>query len=653
MKAYLTKLKIVLLQNKIIILFFLITIIHVSIYISVFNPKPLNNNCIYGYIYDYKIDNDKIILKIKSNKRIQVNYYGEYNPKYGEYVKVVGNFKELNENTNFNMFNYKHYLYSNRIYYEFNASSITRIKKSNNAIYIIKNKIVNRIEKCKYSKKYLYVFLLSNKNYLEDELYSSYKNLGLIHLICISGMYISCIIFLFKKLKVKNVFIIIYLILYSFILNLSVSIIRCLFMFIFRCLKDKYKLNISNIKALLVIAFIVLIINPFYIYNIGFIFSFVISFGLYYSKSKYSSLVAFFYSIPILINNYFKINFISLFMNIIFIPFISYIIFPFSVLVFIFNSLDKYFFYLTSFMDKMLLKMSDISIFSFSFSKQNIILIIIYYLILILCVKNKKFIIGIITMVFIFYFNGYYLVNPRVYYLDVGQGDSSLIRIKNKNYMIDTGGKWNSNYSLTDNLLIPFSNSVGVKKIDYLILTHGDHDHMGEAINLVNNYKVDNVIFNCGPYNDLENELIKVLENKNIKYYSCVNKIDNLYFLQTNIYDNENDNSNVIYTKMNGYKFLFMGDAGINKEKDILKEYNISNIDVLKVGHHGSKTSSSKEFISEINPKYSIISVGKNNRYGHPNKEVLNYLNNSIIYRTDQNGSIMFKLKNYNIIVNK
>ena len=89
-----------------------------------------------------------------------------------------------------------------------------------------------------------------------------------------------------------------------------------------------------------------------------------------------------------------------------------------------------------------------------------------------------------------------------------------------------------------------------------------------------------------------------------------------------------------------------MGDAGIEKEKDILEKYNISNIDVLKVGHHGSKTSSSKLFINEINPKYSIISVGKNNRYGHPNKEVLDNLSKSNIYRTDQDGSIMFKIKN-------
>ena len=173
---------------------------------------------------------------------------------------------------------------------------------------------------------------------------------------------------------------------------------------------------------------------------------------------------------------------------------------------------------------------------------------------------------------------------------------------------------------------------------------------MGEAINLVENIKIEKVIFNCGEFNNLEKELIKVLDKKNIKYYSCIKElnIDNnkLYFLQTWNYDNENDNSNVIYTKIDGYKFMFMGDAGVEKEKDILEKYNISNIDILKVGHHGSKTSSGKKFINEINPKYSIISVGKNNRYGHPNREVLYNLKESKIYRTDQDGSILFKIKN-------
>ena len=179
---------------------------------------------------------------------------------------------------------------------------------------------------------------------------------------------------------------------------------------------------------------------------------------------------------------------------------------------------------------------------------------------------------------------------------------------------------------------------------------HGDFDHMGEVINLVENFKVEKVIFNCGTYNDLEKELIKVLDKKKIKCYSCIKELNidknKLYFLQTKEYDNENDNSNVIYTELDGYKFMFMGDASITTEKEILNKYNLPDIDVLKVGHHGSKTSSGKEFINEINPKYSIISVGKNNRYGHPNKEVLDNLKDTKIYRTDEDGSIMFKIKN-------
>lgn len=173
---------------------------------------------------------------------------------------------------------------------------------------------------------------------------------------------------------------------------------------------------------------------------------------------------------------------------------------------------------------------------------------------------------------------------------------------------------------------------------------------MGEAINLVNNFKVENVIFNCGTYNELEKELIKVLEYKNINNYSCIKELnidDNkLYFLNNKDYGNENDNSSVIYTELNNLKFLFMGDAGVEVEEDLIEKYNLQDIDVLKVGHHGSKTSSSKEFINEINPKYSIISVGKNNRYGHPNDSVLDNLDKSKIYRTDIDGSIMFKIKN-------
>ena len=119
-----------------------------------------------------------------------------------------------------------------------------------------------------------------------------------------------------------------------------------------------------------------------------------------------------------------------------------------------------------------------------------------------------------------------------------------------------------------------------------------------------------------------------------------------LFFINNKDYDNENDNSSVIYTELNNHKFLFMGDAGVEVEEDLIEKYNLNDIDVLKVGHHGSNTSSSKIFINNIKPKYAIISVGKNNRYGHPKSSVLDTLSNSKIYRTDLDGSIMFKINN-------
>ena len=243
--------------------------------------------------------------------------------------------------------------------------------------------------------------------------------------------------------------------------------------------------------------------------------------------------------------------------------------------------------------------------------------------------------------------------------IDVGQGDSLLIYSHNQTMLIDTGGKisyskepWQERQtkSLSDTTLLPLLKSLGIRKLDYLVLSHGDYDHMGESINLVNHFKVESVILNHDSLNPLEQELVEVLDKKRIPYYKNVKELilnnNKLSFLNHKLYDNENDNSNVIYFEFNGIKMLLTGDAGIEVEEDIIKKYHLNNIDILKVGHHGSKTSTSNKLIDEIHPKYSIISVGKNNRYHHPNKEVLDILKNSIIYRTDIDGSIMLKIKN-------
>ena len=216
--------------------------------------------------------------------------------------------------------------------------------------------------------------------------------------------------------------------------------------------------------------------------------------------------------------------------------------------------------------------------------------------------------------------------------------------------MIDTGGLTRDTNNYTIKNIIRFMHSLNIKKIDNLLISHGDYDHIGNATYLVDNFKINNVYFNYDDYDELEESLKLKLEQKKINYYKGLKSLKTLYytfaFLNSDIYDNENDNSLVTYFKYLDYTFLYMGDASSTRETNIIKKYNLEKITILKVGHHGSKTSSSKEFINEINPKYSIISVGKNNRYGHPNKEAVNNLNNSKIYRTDEDGSIMFKIKN-------
>ena len=673
------KLKTILQCNNIyyILLFFSI------IYTFIFITRPINSiysdksSKVYGYVTEYKIKDNKISIYLNSKENIIVNYYYKdkneiENIKYGDYLLIKGKFNRPNNNTNFNLFNYKKYLLSKKIKYVVKADKIIKIRKTNNVLYKLKNKLVQRVDKCSKSSHYIKTFLFADKNYIDEEIISNYQILGISHLFAISGMHVSFIsiillkLLFFMKKDSRYIFISLLLIIYLFLTNYSVSMARSCFQFILFFINKKLKLNIKNINLVILFFSIILFYNPYYIYNVGFIFSFTISFTLIYFNELLMngsffirllkiSLLSFLVSLPIIINNFYQINILSIIFNILYVPFVSYILFPLNVLTITFPFLDSFNYFIINIFEKISTILSNVNILSFNCAKLPIFIIVIYYILIYKIIRNIsiKNVVYIILIIIIFIFYKSFVIFPTITFLDVKQGDCLIVRILNKNILIDTGGISNYNnfnYDLSKNILIPFFESEGIKKIDYLILTHGDFDHMGEAINLVNNFKVEKVIFNCGPYNDLEKELIKVLNKKKIKYYSCIKElnIDNnkLYFLQTKEYDSENDNSNVIYTELNGYKFMFMGDAGVDKEKDILDKYNLSNIDVLKVGHHGSKTSSSKEFIDEINPKYSIISVGKNNRYGHPNKEVLNNLEDSKIYRTDQDGSIMFKIKN-------
>ena len=661
---------------KVLLLISIIYIIIKNIIFPSYSHYNGDENKIYGYIKNYSIYDNYIKIYLKGKENIIVNYYYNDNKdinniNIGDKYIIYGHLEEPSNNTIPNTFNYKKYLKNKKIFYIFKSNRIELVKESNSILYYIKNNIYKRVRKID-AKGYILTFLLGDKSLIDKEIYNIYKDNGISHLLSISSLHISIfmgvVLRIINKISYSNFFkqiiSIIFILFLIFIIDNSISLYRVGISYIIQSINRIFNLKISR-KDILIISFIILVLlNSMIIYDMGFQFSYIISSGLIiYSrnikniKNKQQqrliiSILCFMLSLPICIYYYYQINLFSIILNIIFIPFISIIIIPLCILTFIFPFIYNILSLFINLLEYSNQLINSINIFTITFCKPNIIIIIIYYLIIYLIKNNYKYLILLIIVLCIHKLYSYYNPNFEITYLDVGQADSIIIKYPHnkKNIMIDTGGIADTDYLVTTNKTIPYLRSIGIIKINILILTHGDYDHMGEAINLVNNFKVEKVIFNCGPYNDLEKDLIKELDKKKIKYYSCIKELhldqNKLDFLQTKEYDNENDNSNVIYTELDGYKFMFMGDASSTTEEEILEKYILPDIDVLKVGHHGSKTSSGKEFIDEINPKYSVISVGKNNRYGHPNKEALDNLEKSKIYRTDQDGSIMFKIKN-------
>lgn len=663
---------------KILVGIFLIySILFTNLY--TFKSKyKIDDNTFIGIIYDYKIDDKDITLYIKAKEKIIVKYKSDNltfdKISLGDKLLIKGVITSIDSSTIPNTFDYKKYLYRKGIYYIVEANSINKIDNNNNYIYTIKNILQERINKYK-SYLYMKIFILGD-NELDSDINDSYRVNGVSHLFSISGTYvnfITSIIYLYldrvtKRRNIKYVIVDIFLVLYLLIC-FSSSLLRSIIMYILFSINNIFKLNIRKIDIMFITLIMGIIINPFIIYDIGFIYSYIISFFLvmfsYKVRGKnkiyrfiYITVLSFLVGTPITIYNSYEINIFSIFINIIIVPIVSLFIFPLTFITFIFPVFDDILYITTGGLENLSLYLSSGS-FKIIFCRPNIVAIVIYYIIIINVLtnifKNKKMTIVFVMAYLLFMITWkcipYLDSNFNVVMLDVGEGDCIFIKAPwgMGNILIDTGNSY-EDYSVMESKVMPYLKSRGISRINYLIISHGDADHIGGALSLVKDFNVNNVILNKGEYSNLEMKLINILKKKKIYFTSDVDKINirewYIYFLNNKLFDNENDNSIINYFKINSYSFLFMGDSSFVVEDYLLEEYNLKDITFLKVGHHGSDTSSSREFIDSINPVNALISVGKNNRYGHPNKEVLNNLNNSKIYRTDQDGSIMFKIKN-------
>lgn len=643
-----------------------------------------NANIVSGTITSYQIKDGYTKIQITGTEPLIINYSEEKEFKLGQKIKAQGEFKIPKENTTWNLFNYRKYLLSLNIKYIFNADKITILNKKISLPYQIKNKIISYINTFK-SSSHLHAFILGNDDYLDETTKNSYQKNGITHLLAISGMnitLISAIIlkivnFFIKNKTISYLIVFLSLVFFLFLTGLVPSILRAICLFIILTINKQLNLKIKTIYLLILLFSFFLFVNPYYLYNLGFLLSFIISFYLIiFSKLISTSqsflkelftinIIAFLASTPLLIKNFFEINILSPVINCLFTPFVSLIIYPLSLLTLFLKPLDNTLFYLIEIMEKSSLFFSKINNFNIVLCSLPVFFYILYY-ILITCIlikwdKGKPLYTLLIIPALLFHHSLSYL-NPytTLTMIDVGQGDSILIKLKHNkgNILIDTGGQLNYDgqkpYDLASNITIPYLKSEGISKIDYLIITHGDFDHAGMAENLINNFKVKNVITNT-----YSNELIENIKNlakrKTIKFSQINTKVltisqNKFTFLEGNQAKDINDSSLIIYANLEGENILLMGDASQNVESHLLRTYNLPKMNILKVGHHGSRTSTSSKFINQIKPQISLISAGQNNIYSHPHKETLKTLKDSKVFVTKDDGSVKINLTTKAII---
>jgi len=248
----------------------------------------------------------------------------------------------------------------------------------------------------------------------------------------------------------------------------------------------------------------------------------------------------------------------------------------------------------------------------------------------------------------------FYYINTKpdqlahIYFLDVEQGDSILIKTADNQHILIDGGPSSTTIKLVDSILPPWK-----RKLDLVVLTHPHADHATGLIEVAKRYAIGEFLFNGLPYStETYNTLLNLIESQDVDI-NIVDE-DDRYNLGESVLDiihpfnsgldtdaNPNDTSIVAIFDYLDFELLLTGDISVGIENQLIQKSLISDIDVLKVGHQGSKTSTSQNFLDVAKPEVSVISVGHNS-YGHPHSEVINRLKqfSTQVYRTDQNGTV-------------
>lgn len=613
-----------------------------------------------GYCtYVVKSKNRKYLFSVKEKYQV------------GDVLKIDGQKKEHYIHYP-NGFDYQKYLHYQNIICELDIISIEKIKSNVNSHYL--HYLINDYIDSHFpidTTKYLKTLITGNDEYLDT---TNISKIGISHLFVISGLHVNIIVLFLSKLlslfKIKkqtqNIIIITVVSLYVFVTDFLISVIRVYLTLILKVVNKKY----TNLDLLSFNFMIVLIVNPFYLFQLSFILTYMIAFFMLvyqdvYHGKIFNKLINTFilttliqlFTLPVVISINPSLNLISILVNPLFIFLVTYLLLPFSFLVLLIPPLNPLYLSFVVIFDYLVDFFANMTFFTINLGNIHIIFKVIYFILFysfLYLVYSKKYkYLSLFILVFLIWYNkGIFNFKNRIYFLDLPVGESTLIVSKyNKCVILIDSGEVSKN-NILNNIII----NLGIRKIDYLIISHSDSDHIGGAYNLVKEVKVKNIIFNYYDQNKQTDYFKKYVDKCyylkkgdiiNTKYFNLITYSPNVDFLDTN------DNSLVFKIKVFNQNILFTGDISTKVEKTLLN-LNL-NVDFYKVAHHGSKTSSNIDFINSIKYRYAVIMSGYYNTFGFPIEEVVNRYPKEKRLLTKELGTIVIEVKKnkYKLIFSK
>ena len=487
------------------------------------------------------------------------------------------------------------------------------------------------------SQAYLRALVAGDRSQLEETFVDTVAGLGILHLFAISGLHVGLMVtllerFLERFIRQPTPFIIGFLLLYFFVTGFATSVVRAGLMWILYRLGKPY--GYQSLDAISGAAGMVLLLNPHAVFDVGFQLSYLVSLGLILVKIQGGlarqlfvvSMVAQAMTLPIQANMSRSVNVFAPLINVVFVWFVSVFVVPFS-LVELVVSTPVYSEIL--FLFEAMIRFATAAQWQVALPFVSPLLILLFYGIVFFQRKKEYLILWALVVI---------LQPPleQIVVINVGQGDSIFMKLPYCSVLLDTGGQLYTD--VASQVLVPHFHAFHVTHLDYLILSHGDFDHVGAAFDLLPAMSIGTLVLPEFSQNDRLVELALLAKEKSIpvRYVKAGDRLcHNIQILgPSGPSEKSNDESIVMTVDFANKRWLFMGDN---------EQMVGTKADVYLLGHHGSKTSTSAENLALIDPKIGIISVGRNN-YGLPSRDVLSLVSGLTLYRTDQDGSIIYSM---------